>query len=29
MIGADDLAIDGVTADGKVVPIFREGTWAF
>ena len=29
MIGADDLSIDGVTADGKVVPIFRDGTWAF
>ena len=29
MIGADDLSIDGVTADGKTVPIFRNGTWAF
>ncbi|MBO6040669.1 MAG: aminopeptidase [Oscillospiraceae bacterium] len=29
MIGADDLTIDGVTADGAVVPIFRNGTWAF
>ncbi len=29
MIGSDDLAIDGVTADGKVIPIFRDGTWAF
>ena len=29
MIGSDDLAIDGVTADGRVVPIFRCGTWAF
>ena len=29
MIGADDLAIDGLTADGKSVPIFRNGTWAF
>ena len=29
MIGSDDLAIDGVTSDGKVIPIFRDGTWAF
>jgi len=29
MIGSDDLSIDGVTADGRVVPIFRGGTWAF
>ena len=29
MIGSEDLSIDGVTADGKVVPIFRNGTWAF
>lgn len=29
MIGADDLNIDGVTAEGQVVPIFRDGTWAF
>lgn len=29
MIGSDDLAIDGLTADGRVVPIFRNGTWAF
>jgi len=29
MIGSDDLAIDGVTAEGNVVPIFRNGTWAF
>jgi aminopeptidase len=29
MIGSDDLAIDGFTADGKTVPIFRNGTWAF
>ena len=28
MIGSDDLAIDGVRADGSVVPIFRDGTWA-
>ena len=29
MIGSDDLAIDGVSADGSIVPIFRNGTWAF
>ncbi|HCI84369.1 MAG TPA: aminopeptidase, partial [Lachnospiraceae bacterium] len=28
MIGSDDLSIDGVTEDGKTVPIFRNGTWA-
>lgn len=29
MIGADDLNIDGVTAEGEIVSIFRDGTWAF
>jgi aminopeptidase len=28
MVGADDLAIDGVRPDGTVVPVFRNGTWA-
>ena len=28
MVGSDDLSIDGVRADGSIVPIFREGTWA-
>jgi aminopeptidase len=28
MIGADDLAIDGVRPDGSTVPVFRNGTWA-
>lgn len=28
MIGSSDLAIDGVTADGNVIPLFRNGTWA-
>ena len=28
MVGADDLSIDGVKADGTVVPVFRNGTWA-
>lgn len=29
MIGSDDLSIDGVDENGKVHPIFRNGTWAF
>jgi len=29
MIGCDTLNIDGITADGSVVPVFRNGTWAF
>lgn len=29
MIGADDLDIDGVTASGEKVPIFRAGDWCF
>ena len=29
MIGCDSMNIDAETADGKVVPIFRNGTWAF
>ncbi len=29
MIGSPDLAVDAVCADGKVVPIFRDGNWAF
>ena len=28
MIGSDQMDIDGITADGKVVPIFRGGEWA-
>ena len=28
MVGSDDLAIDGIRADGSAVPIFRNGTWA-
>ncbi|MBM7570532.1 aminopeptidase [Aquibacillus albus] len=28
MIGSADLNIDGVTADGKSEPVFRDGTWA-
>ena len=29
MIGSEDMAIDGVCEDGRIVPIFRDGTWAF
>lgn len=29
MIGCDSMNIDGICADGKVVPIFRNGNWAF
>ena len=29
MIGSADLAIDAHTRDGRTVPIFRDGNWAF
>lgn len=29
MIGSEDMDITGITADGKEVPIFRNGGWAF
>ena len=29
MIGCDSMNIDAITRDGKVVPIFRGGNWAF
>lgn len=29
MIGAADMSIVGITKDGKRVPIFQEGNWAF
>lgn len=29
MIGSEDLAIDAYTRDGRCVPIFRNGNWAF
>lgn len=29
MIGCDSMNIDAICADGKTVPIFREGNWAF
>ena len=28
MIGSGEIDIDGITADGKKVPVFREGEWA-
>lgn len=29
MIGTEDLNITGYTRDGKVIPIFKDGNWAF
>ena len=29
MIGCDSMDIDAITRDGKSVPIFRKGNWAF
>ncbi len=29
MIGSEDLNIDGITEEGKIIPIFRNGNWAF
>ena len=29
MIGCDTMNIDAITRDGKVVPVFRNGNWAF
>ena len=29
MIGSDKLDIDAVTRDGKRIPVFRNGGWAF
>ena len=29
MIGCDSMNIDAICADGKAVPIFRNGNWAF
>ena len=29
MIGTKDLNIDGIDVNGNVIPIFREGNWAF
>ena len=29
MIGCDTMDIDAITTDGKTIPIFRKGNWAF
>ena len=29
MIGCDTMSIDAICADGKIVPVFRKGNWAF
>lgn len=29
MIGSAEMDIDGITADGKIEPVFRNGNWAF
>ncbi|MDF0726347.1 aminopeptidase [Cytobacillus sp. S13-E01] len=29
MVGSADMDIDGITTDGKVEPVFRNGSWAF
>ncbi|MGG3467812.1 aminopeptidase [Neobacillus pocheonensis] len=29
MIGSAEMDIDGITADGKVEPVFKAGNWAF
>ncbi|RFB18094.1 aminopeptidase [Bacillus sp. HNG] len=29
MVGSGEMDIDGITADGKIEPVFRNGNWAF
>jgi len=29
MIGYEGLDIDALTEDGKTIPVFRRGKWAF
>ncbi len=29
MIGSAEMDIDGITADGNIEPVFRNGNWAF
>jgi len=29
MVGCDELAVDGILADGSAEPIMRKGEWAF
>ena len=28
MIGSGEISVDGMTADGTTVPVFRNGEWA-
>ena len=28
MVGSADMNIDGITQDGSIIPIFRNGNWA-
>ncbi len=28
MIGSGEIDVDGITADGRAVPVFRKGEWA-
>jgi leucyl aminopeptidase (aminopeptidase T) len=27
MIGSDDVSVDGLTRDGRTVPVLRSGSW--
>jgi leucyl aminopeptidase (aminopeptidase T) len=27
MIGSPELAVDGITVDGDIVPVLRDGAW--
>lgn len=29
MVGSDEMDIDGISADGTIEPVFRNGNWAF
>ena len=29
MIGTADLSVDGIDRQGRVIPLFRQGSWAF
>jgi aminopeptidase len=29
MIGSDKMDIDGITGDGTLEPVMRQGEWAF
>ncbi|MDN6292264.1 MAG: aminopeptidase, partial [Tetragenococcus halophilus] len=28
MVGSNQMSIDGIKADGTVIPVFRDGDWA-